>query len=600
MAETSLNSALGPAAQRPAQSRMVFGPFTLDLTRGELRRDEQVIPLRPKAFDLLVFLASRPGEVLAKDRLIATVWHGVVVTDDSLTQCVHELRSALGDVGAALVRTVPRRGYRFDADVRAETTPAAASAPAVPATPAVPITPALPEAPTALPARTRGTRQRRAVGLLGGLLLVILLALLVWHDATPSWQSPSDLARAPLPRDVPPLSIIVLPLTLEGEAADTDWLADALHGDLVIEVARLHNSLVIARDTANTYKGKAVDPRQIAREMGVRHVVRGSLRREGKSIHLNLALIDGESGVQRWAEYFDIDRAELARAVGDFAVAIERTLAGELFRSTVERRAKLSPDEVTADDVAMQGFALWYRGVTRENVLAARALFERAVAMDPDSARAWAGIHFTNFNVLGNNWTDDRPAAARWAERAVTHLERLDRDGSYTYSARTFQLYQQRDFPAMLRHTSEWSARYRLPLAFGAHGGALSLNGRFDEAVPALERALRLGQRDPFRAEWQYRLAMAHFGAGRYELARDWSQTAATTTPTLLWPPIHAASLLRLNQREAAQQAFDEHMRRHPAFVARHVQSRVPSAGPDYADMRLRLNDSMRELGMRD
>ena len=99
---------------------------------------------------------------------------------------------------------------------------------------------------------------------------------------------------------------------------------------------------------------------------------------------------------------------------------------------------------------------------------------------------------------------------------------------------------------------------------------------------------------------WQYRLALAHFGAGRYELARDWSQTAANTTPTLLWPPIHAVALQRLGQREAAQQAFDEHMRRHPSFVARHVHARIPSAEPDYADMRSRLIAGLRELGMRD
>ena len=91
------------------------------------------------------------------------------------------------------------------------------------------------------------------------------------------------------------------------------------------------------------------------------------------------------------------------------------------------------------------------------------------------------------------------------------------------------------------------------------------------------------GPRDPFRAEWQYRLALAHFGAGRYELARDWSQTAANTTPTLVWPPIHAAALLRLGRREAAQQAFDEHMRRHPAYVARHVEARIPNSESDAA-----------------
>ena len=89
------------------------------------------------------------------------------------------------------------------------------------------------------------------------------------------------------------------------------------------------------------------------------------------------------------------------------------------------------------------------------------------------------------------------------------------------------------------------------------------------------------------------------FGAGRYELARDWSQTAASTAPALLWPPIHAAAQLRLGRREAAQQAFDEHMGRHPAFTVRQLHFRVPSE-PDYGEMRSRLNASLRELGMRD
>jgi tetratricopeptide (TPR) repeat protein len=286
--------------------------------------------------------------------------------------------------------------------------------------------------------------------------------------------------------------------------------------------------------------------------------------------------------------------------VGDFAVAIERTLVGELYRTTVERRAALSPAEVSADDLAMQGYALWYRGVSRENVLAARALFERALVLDPDSARAWAGIQFTTANQLFNGWTDDRAATMRRAEEAAANLERVDRDGSYTYSAKTFILVQRHDFPAMLQVTTEWVERYRLPLAFGAHGGALTFNGRFDEAVLALERALRLGPRDPFRAEWQYRLARAHFGAGRYELARDWSQSAANTNARLEWPPIHAAALLQLGQREAAQRAFDEHMRLHPKFTMAQALSKVPGDAPGCVQMRNHLTSSLRELGLRD
>ncbi|MBK7793502.1 MAG: tetratricopeptide repeat protein [Betaproteobacteria bacterium] len=141
-----------------------------------------------------------------------------------------------------------------------------------------------------------------------------------------------------------------------------------------------------------------------------------------------------------------------------------------------------------------------------------------------------------------------------------------------------------------------------LPIADGlaSLGGALNFNGRFDEAVPALERALRLGPRDPFRAEAQYRLALAHFGAGRYPLALEWSQTATTTNSALPWPPIHAAALHRLGKVDAAQQAFDEHMRRHPAFTASQIKLRLPSDEPVFAEARERLIASLRPLGLRD
>jgi adenylate cyclase len=579
--------------------RLTLGRCTLDMAAGELL-DAQGgrVGLRKQALDVLLVLGRRPGQVVGKDELMSLVWPNVVVGEGSLTQAIADIRRVLGEDGHRLVRNVARRGYTLVPDEPPPAHDGAAPLPAV----GSPDT-GSPDLPAATGSPGPSERRWRRLALAGVVALAVLVstgAWLAWPSTSTGWYSPADVAREPLRREVPPLSIIVLPLAIEGEAADTEWLADALHGDLVIEIARLHNSLVIGRDTANTYKGKAMDPRQVAREMGVRHVVHGSLRRESARIRLNLTLIDGDSGVQRWADTFDIERAELARAVGDFAVALERTLVGEIYRSTVERRATLSPAEVTADDVAMQGFALWSRGVTRENVLAARALFERAAAMSSVSARAWAGIHFTNVAVISNNWTDDLPAAARRAEEAATNLERLDRDGSYAYSARTFLLFRQRDFPAMLRHTTEWSARYRLPLAFGAHGAALLFNERFDEAVTALERALRLGPRDPFRAEWQYRLALAHFGAGRYALARDWSQTAAHTNPALVWPPIHAAALLRLGHREAAQRAFDEHMRRHPDYVEGKVQARVPSAGPPYAEMQSRLIESLRELGMRE
>ncbi|MBI5720198.1 MAG: winged helix-turn-helix domain-containing protein [Burkholderiales bacterium] len=567
--------------------------------------DGQLAGLRRQALDVLLVLGGRAGQVVGKDELMQRVWPDVVVGEGSLTQAIADIRRALGDADHRLVRNVARRGYLLVPDGDAAAHPAAESARPEVGGAVAPdaAAPQPPDASVPSPATAPRSSSRRptapAIALAALVAFGLAVAWLAWRPAAASWQSPAELARAPRPREVPPLSIIVLPLAIEGEAKELEWFADALHGDLVLGVARMHKSLVIARDTAATYKGRTVDPRQVAREMGVRHVVSGSLRQDGQNILLNVALVDGETGVQQWAQSFRIDRAGLAQTVSDFATEIERTLVGELFRATAERRALLSPAEVTADDLAMQGLALWYRGVTRENVVGARALFERALAMDPDSVRAWAGIHYTGSNLLFNSWSADRQAVVRRSEEAVANLERLDRDGTWTYSAKMFQLFLKRDFPAALRLNLVWTERYQLPTAFASLGGAFNFNGRFDEAVPALERALRLGPRDPFRGETQYRLAMAHFGAGRYRLALEWSLAAAATNSALPWPPIHAAALHRLGKVDAAQQAFDEHMRRHPAFVASQIKPRLPSDEPGFAEARERLVTSLLALGMR-
>ncbi len=613
----------------PSPDRLRLGRFELDLLAGELRDAEgQIAALRRQALEVLLMLGRRADHVVTKDELMTAIWPGLVVGDGSLAQAVADIRRVLGEAGHRHVRNVARRGYVLIPHPQPQKLqddavgPAGHGAPmplqvedgashpallaAMPPAVALPFdtTDTLARDPSPAPVKPTGAHSARPPPWLarGGVVaLLLLLGLAAWLSFAPpipSWRLPT--AAPPLPADAPALSILVLPFKEEGgaEPANT-WLAEALHGDLVSALARLQDSHVISRDTAASYRGRGIDVRQAAREVGVRHVISGRLRQQGAQIELILALIDGETGVQRWAGSFETDRATLAQAVGDFAVSIERTLVGELVRTSAARVAALSPDQIGADDLAMQGYSSWYRGVTRENVLAARTLFERAVAINPESVRAWSGIQFTTANQLLNNWSDDRAAVLARHNEAVANLERVDRDGSQTYSGKTFMYYARRDFAAMLRNTTQWTSRHRLPLAYGAHGGALLFNARFDEAVPVIERALRLGPRDPFRAEWQYRLALAHWGAGRYELAREWSLAAANTTPTLVWPPIHAAAMLRLGQRAEAGLSFDEFAKRHPSYTAAQIVNRVPGADPVCVEMRERLISSLRELGLR-
>ncbi len=399
--------------------------------------------------------------------------------------------------------------------------------------------------------------------------------------------------------DAPELSIAVMPFDVEGDAESSDWLADALHGDLVSELSHVHDVVVMARDTAATYKGKPIDPRRVARELRVRYIVRGSLRYEGTVVRLDLALVHGGNGVQLWAESFVIERARLPQALAELAVQIVLVLRPELYRSAVARRAELSALEVTADDLAMRAFTRWYRGLHSENIVEALKLLERAVALDPDSVRGWGGLSFMNLHGVLNSWLPDRGAALRRIDEAAAQLERLDAEGNYTYQVRTIQSFLRQDWPAMLRVTTAWIARSKFPHAFGARAYALLLSGNANEAIADLHHALRLSPRDPIRAEWQYRLAMAHFTAAAYDLACDWGQTAADTNPNLFWPPIHAAAMQRLGQTAAAQLSFGEHMARHPSFEAGHIILRLPGEHPQLAEARERLTAALKSVGMR-
>jgi len=399
--------------------------------------------------------------------------------------------------------------------------------------------------------------------------------------------------------DRPALSIAVLPFEIEDGASGAGWLADALHGDLVTELARVHGVVVIARDTAAAYPGGAVDPRQVARELRVRHVVCGRLRHEGALLRLTLTLVDGDSGANSWAETFLVERARLPQALTDLALQITRVLQPELLRSTVERRAALSALAVSADDLAMRAFALWFRGLGGANVVEALQLLERAVALDPDSVRGWGGLNVMTLHGVYQGWLTDHPSRMRRIEVAAQQLERLEGDGFFTWQARVIRAYLLNDWPAMLRVSSAWCERYRHPGAFVARGLALILNGLPDESLAWLHDALRFSPRDSMRAEWQYRIALAHFMAGRYELACEWGHTAAISNPGLPWPPVHAAAMQRMGRNEAARIALRECLARHPAFESADIVRRLPGGDVRFLEGRGRLIDSLREMGLR-
>jgi DNA-binding winged helix-turn-helix (wHTH) protein/TolB-like protein len=563
----------------PPSSLRVFGPFTLDLLRCELLRDGRAVALRPKAFDLLAFLTSRPGEVLTKDQLIAAVWPGLVVTDDSLTQCVHELRSALGETGS-LLKTVPRRGYRFDAVV--ESGPFKAPHPTT-------VDTALPVDAVQAPAKAQPRRRRQELLVAAGLLVAVLtLAVLAWNSGS----------RTPAP-SAPPLSLVLLPLESLDEATSSGF-ADALTADLNAELGRLASVLVISTGTAATYKGKPVDPREVSRALGVRYVVRGTVQRSGDEVRLALAMVDGESGAQHWAQSFAIERARLRSAVDDVAQQVARSLNVQMYRSGGTRAAVLGPEQVQADDLAMQGWGVYFRGLSRENFLAALPLFEQAVAKDPRSILGWGGIAVINGIGARTGWLPDRATALRRIEFASARLDELDSEHLFALLAKQNLTAVAGDWEGHVTVARMTIQRYpnHAPSYSAVGLGSVSL-GQFDECVELIRRAIRLSPRDPLLGAWHLNLGICHFMRGEYAEAAAAERLAVQMSPTLPVPPlILAAALARDGKADEGRAVVAMHLQRYPGAKAADVPKLLRGDAPPFVAGRTRLMESLLELGM--
>ena len=584
-----------PSAWNEAANRLELSGFVLDLNRGELLTpQDQLAGLRKQALDVLLVLGARAGQVVSKDELMSHVWPDVVVGEGSLVQAIGDIRRVLGDTRHRLIRNVARRGYMLVPEGPSTSQTVAINVPLDSEQMIAPPMPPEQVAPAAAPTRNNwlvAIAILAAVGIVG--------ATVMFSRSEQRVENTPTALKGPLARDIPLASLILLPFAVEGALGESAWSADALLNDLTNEVARIPGIKVVANATASTYKDKAIDPRQLARELRVRYVLRGSLRPQRDAILLNLELIDGETGLQRWGELYVVERARISEVRDEFVVRVGRFVHIEVIKAAGDYVATLPPEEVSADDLAMQGFGLLHRAYTRENLNEALPLFERAVIKNPDLIRAWGGVMITNYLAASNDWVPDRSAALHRVDVASENLQRLDPNGYFAYQAKVCQAFVRKDWPAMLRVSEELAQRHPNPVAFAGYAQALALNGRPTEAVAPLELALRLSPRDALRAEWQYRLAFAHFMLNQYEQARDWGQSAQVTNPELSWPPIYAAALVRLGAKAEGKVVLDDFLLRHPNYDTSHIAQRIDGTDQRLLESRERLIASLREIGMR-
>jgi TolB-like protein/DNA-binding winged helix-turn-helix (wHTH) protein/Flp pilus assembly protein TadD len=554
----------------------LFGEYMLDMARGCLLRGSEVVHLRPQSYEVLKYLVEHRGRLIGKEKLIEEVWRGRAVTDDSLVQCLRDVRQALGDRRGQYVRNVRGRGYIFDAG----TAVAEAREPLPIRTEQVDIVRVVVEEEEPVFRRLRDGR-RHVSPPVAGLLSITVVALV----AGAAWLRSS---RSP---DSPRIeSIAVLPFVNESGDSDAEYLSDGITESLINSLSRLPELSVKARSSVFRYKGREIEPQQIAAELSVEAILTGRAVQRGDDLTLYLSLVDGRTGNQLWGD-------EYVRKLTD-VVVLQREIARDVSQKLQARLSGADQPTLAKDYTAnADAYLLYLRGLyhsrksTQSEIRKGIHFYQQAVQRDPTYALAYAGLADAHraLSIVGDLPSQEAYSQAKAA--AVRALE-IDPDLPEAHIALGWISFS---------YDWDWSAAERelrraielSPTNSNAHRAyahLLSNLGRHDEAIAEARRAREL---DPLmlianalegqflfyagrdgEAESRYRKTLeldpnywvAHSGLGRVYIGRQMfpEAIAALTTARELAPGSTESmtqlgyALARSGKREEAEAVLKE------------------------------------------
>ena len=510
-----------------------FSNHVLDAGLRELTRGGAAIAVEPQVFDLLIYLVENRDRVVSKDDLIESIWNGRIVSESTLTSRINAARTAVGDSGKdqAVIRTIARKGFRFVGEL---TTPSGA-----------------------LASRTA----------LSGALAPQSATELPQLEAPPAVPSVEPLRAHQPPLDRP--AIAVLPfVNISGESSQ-EYFSEGISEDIITALSKLRWFYVVARNSSFSYKGKAMHLRQIGEELGVGYVVEGSVRKDGDQVRITAQLNDVVTGSHLWAERYDRNLADVFAVQDEITQAVVAAIEPQLYAAEDFRARRKTPDNMAAWDLVMRALQHYWR-VTRQDNLAAQALLEKAIAVDPGYGQALSLLAACHMFAAHMGWVE-MAKSVPIAERAALAAIRADSEDAWAHFAlASVYLFNKRledsvaEFELALRLNPNFSP------ARGIYGVALSYRGRWQEGLAAAQQALRFSPRDPFAAIYGGVAAYCQYIGRNYDEAARLSREALRHRPDFVGAHrVLTASLGMSGEIEAARTAL---------AALRHVQPNISLA----------------------
>jgi len=330
------------------------------------------------------------------------------------------------------------------------------------------------------------------------------------------------------------LSIVVLPFANLSNDPEQEYFADGITGDLTTDLSRIADSFVIARNTAFAYKGKSVEAKQIGRELGVRYVLQGSVRRSGDHVRVNVQLIDAESGAHLWADRFDTDRANLSAAQDEITGRLARTFNLELVKDAGRRIEQEKAVDPNARDLVMRGWAWYYRPRSAATIQEAQRAFEQALEIDPRSVDARIGVAAILVVALANGWSNSVHQDQARAELLLLEAVESDPRRSMAHFALgILRRFQNRLTESRIEHETAIGLDHNNARAFHQLGLTMMLLGQAEAGIPYIEKAIRLNPHDANIADPYWALGTCHLFLGHVDQAIDLLRKARAAYPRL-------------------------------------------------------------------
>ena len=491
-----------------------FGSFTVDMTRGSLSDGAQEVVLRPKTAAVLAHLLGHAGEVVSREALLDAVWAGLAVTDDSVTQCVSEIRQALGEAGPGLLQTLPRRGYLLTAEVITEPAPA-----------------------------------------------------------------PALSIFSPRSNELP--SIAVLPFRQDHRDPDDAYFADGIIEGIVHVLSGVDGLFVVSRGSALAFAQRSLDHRAAGRDLGVRYVLYGGVRRSGGRLRVSTELIEAASGIILRVDRHESEIDELFALQDRIADQVVAAIAPQVRQHELGRSLRKAPANLTAYDLVLRALDE-IRRMDHAALDRARDLLEQAMRADPDSAMPHSYTAWLHSLRIAQGWAANSTAEAEAAGRLADAALLRDRHDAFALALRGFLLgYTDHEFATarrMLDQAVSVSPSCALAWSWGA--GLRCWLDEGPEAVKWAERALRLAPLDDFTFLHEHMLAQAHYTNGAFVCAEASARASLASNPQHLanWRTL-IATLVALKRPCEAREIATQMRKREPGFTLGGFLLRTPLQG---------------------